>query len=223
MANSNFPILQSTRIEHVDGQSDDFGFGKRPRGTNQLNAVLEKFTVATFLELLIAVALAIIGKSQWFGVVAHFFCNHAHDWSREFRAKRQWPSTLVFKRIQLADNARARFGGEQIKRLEHRSLHPFESVTTSALLQEMLERKTAIHHPGSEVTGPSRALHHASCHSLTVHHPFALKRGETVGSFLFFAAGNPLDIPCVFIGQFIVAFPLNHIVWVTVNQGLGVG
>ena len=119
VANANLPALKAGGMEHVDRQGEHFGFSQRPRCPDEFHTVLEELAVAAGLEFLVPVALSVVRQTERLGVHAHLFGDHAHDGRREFRAQGQVALTLVLKRIELIDDARAGLGGEQLKRFKH--------------------------------------------------------------------------------------------------------
>ena len=160
VADTNLPALKAGGVEHVDRRCEHFSLSERARYADEFHTVLEKFPVAPGLEFLVAVALTVVGKAERFGVHSHFFGDHAHDGCRQLGAQGQVPFALVLEGIELVDDARAGFGGEQLKGFKHRRLDPRKSVALRHVFEQVLQRQTSLHRRWREVPGPARSLHH---------------------------------------------------------------
>ena len=174
MADTNLPALKAGGVEHVDCGCEHFSLSERAGYTDEFHAVLEEFTVAPGLEFLVAVALTVIGKAERFGVHSHFFGDHAHDGRRQLGAQGQVPFTLVLEGIELVDDARAGFGGEQLERFKHRRLDPRKSVALRHVFEQVLQRQTSLHRRWREVPGPAWSLHHHPQRAVEASRPLRL-------------------------------------------------
>ena len=158
-------------MKHVDGQRQHLGFGQGSRCSDEFHTVLEEFSVAPGFELLVAVALTVVGQAQRFGVHAHFFGDHAHDGRRQFGTQRQVSFALVLKGVELVDDARSRFGGEQFEGFEYRRLDTRKTVALRHILEQVLERQSSPHRRRREVPSPTRSLHHCSKRAVAASRP----------------------------------------------------
>src|SRR5207245_11002407 len=82
------------------------------------------------------------------------------DRSRELRSQCEVPSTLVLERVQLADDRRARFRGEQVEALERGGADLAESERFGELDEPRFDEAALRHVLGTPVVGPAGPFAH---------------------------------------------------------------
>ena len=117
-------------------------------------------------------------QAQRLGVHPQFIGHHAHDRRGQFRAKGELASTLVLEGVELADDARAGLGGEQVQRLEDRRLHAVKAGPAGLVFEQHLQHATSTAGQRTEVSGPPRTLHHVSTWRGPLQEPFVANTSE---------------------------------------------
>ena len=130
-------VLESERLQEVDGQHDDLSIGHRVLLAERLDTELMEFAHAAGLRAVVAEHRADVEELDERSVAVELVLQvRAHDGCRVLRAQRDAASAAVFERVHLlVDDIRAFADAavEELRVLEERRADLFESIAAADL------------------------------------------------------------------------------------------